>query len=538
LRRAPTLEVATLIATAFFVFALNVPFWSRFLTATEPAGFAAWLFVAATAVFVPAVFFLAITILGTKWTFKPLMMIALPITASLSFFMHEYGAVIDSDMLHNAIETNPEEVRDLLTTGSIAYVALLGLLPAYLVWRTPIAYRDFWSDVRVKAKWCGVAAVTAAALFMAFFMDFTSVFRENPQLRMSLAPTNVITALQKLLKRNDRLTPGIVAAFGSDAARAARPPTHKQSTTILVIGETARAANFSLNGYKRDTNPRLKAVPGLINFPNVKSCGTATAQSLPCLFSGLGRENSPHHVGYAQENLLDVLMRTGLSVTWRENQAGCKSLCARVPTDELTDIKNNAFTDMGENPDEFLLVGLEDKIKAQTTDSVIVLHMMGSHGPAYYKRVPDKFRRFTPVCEHSQFSRCTNEEVVNAYDNTIYYTDHVLGELIALLEKLDTEGTPAAMIYVSDHGESLGENGIYLHGMPYAIAPEFQTHVPMMAWLSPSFANQSGLDTACLATAATKPHTHDNFYHSVLGLSAVTTKTYDVKLDIFAGCRK
>lgn len=485
-----------------------------------------------------AAFYLAITILGTKWTFKPLLMIVLPATAAISYFMREYGVVIDADMLQNAIQTNPEEVRDLVNPGAIAYVGLLGILPAYLVWRAQIGYRGFWADVRVKTKWALIAAAVIVAMFMPFFMNFTSVFRENPQLLMSLAPSNATSAIRKLIKKNARLTPIVVQPFGTDAVRATLPASHKKSVTILVIGETARAANFSLNGYTRDTNPRLKAVPELINFPNVKSCGTATAQSLPCMFSGLGRENSPPNAGYTQEGLLDILKRAGLDVSWRENQAGCKAICFRVPTDELTNVKNKAFTELGENPDEFLLEGLEDKIKAQTKDGVIVLHMMGSHGPSYYKRVPPKFRVFTPVCEHSQFSRCTTEEIVNAYDNTILYSDHVLGELIALLAKLDASGTPAAMLYVSDHGESLGENGIYLHGMPYAIAPVFQIHVPMVMWLSPTYAAQSDVDMACLKKSATEPHSHDNLFHSVLGITNVTTKVYDKKLDIFATCRK
>ena len=527
-----------MIASAFFLFVLNVPFLHRLFDAVKPANVYEWLFALATIYVALAAFFVAFTILGTKWTFKPLLYIALPVTAALSYFMWEYGVVIDAGMLQNAVQTNPEEVRDLVSPGSVLYVTLLGLLPAWIVWKTPIAFREFWHEVRVKFKWAMVALLPALALFFPFFMNFTSVFRENPQLMMSMAPSNAITAVRKFIKRNARSGPIVVKPFATDAVRSPLSPTHKKSVTVLVVGETARAANFSLNGYERETNPRLKAVPDLINYPDVKSCGTATAQSLPCMFSGLSREKSPASAAYIQENLLDVLKRAGLDVLWRENQAGCKAICERIPTDHLTDMKLKAFTDMGENPDEILLDGLEDKIKAATGDSVIVLHMMGSHGPAYYKRVPPNFRVFTPVCEQSQFSRCKNEEIVNAYDNTILYSDHVLGELIAKLEKLDASGTPAAMLYVSDHGESLGESGIYLHGMPYSIAPEVQKHVPMVIWLSPGYTAQTGIDTACLKAGASAPYSHDNYFHSVIGLTSVTTKAYDPKLDIFAKCRK
>ena len=332
--------------------------------------------------------------------------------------------------------------------------------------------------------------------------------------------------------------PTIVEPFGTDAKRGLSwtTPT-RRSVTVLVIGETARAANFSLNGYARETNPQLGKVPGLINFPRVMSCGTATAQSVPCRFSGAGRANTSSDISLRREGLLHMLQRAGFEVTWRENQAGCKGVCKNIPTEVTTDAKLIPFYNNGESNDAILLQGLEEKIANATGDSVIVLHMMGSHGPAYYKRYPAEFEKFTPVCASSQFSRCTSEEIINAYDNTIAYTDHVLAELAGALQRLDAKGHPASMIYVSDHGESLGEKNIYLHGMPYAIAPEAQKHVPMVMWLSPAFQTTFGLDTGCLAGHAKGEFSHDNFFHSVLGLLDIATSTYDTALDIFAPCR-
>jgi lipid A ethanolaminephosphotransferase len=350
---------------------------------------------------------------------------------------------------------------------------------------------------------------------------------------------NYMSALANYSKKKVSLKPAAVKPFGIDAKRGPSwtTPTRK-SVTVLVIGETARAVNFSLNGYARETNPRLAKLDGLINFPNVTSCGTDTAQSLPCMFSGAGRAKTSSDISRRREGLLDIIKRAGFPVLWRENQSGCKAVCARVATENLTTSKIPQFFHNSESSDAVLLHQLEDKIAAAGSDAVIVLHMMGSHGPAYYKRYPPEFEKFTPVCKSSQFSHCTGEEIVNAYDNTILYTDHVLGELAEKLKALDAAGQPASMIYLSDHGESLGEKNIYLHGMPYALAPQVQKHVPMVMWFSPLYQKTFGLDTACLAQRSKSEFSHDNFFHSVLGLLDIETKPYAPELDIFAPCRK
>jgi len=183
------------------------------------------------------------------------------------------------------------------------------------------------------------------------------------------------------------------------------------------------------------------------------------------------------------------------------------------------------------------VTGLQEKIDSMQGHSVVVLHMMGSHGPAYYKRYPASFERFQPACRESQFSRCERSEIINSYDNTIVYTDYVLSQVIELLQSNDRHGLPSAMIYASDHGESLGESNIYLHGLPYALAPDVQKHVPMLLWVSPKMQAEFHIDTACLKHRSHEPVSHDNFFHSVLGLLDVETDVYRPGLDIFASCR-
>src|SRR5690606_5835407 len=144
-------------------------------------------------------------------------------------------------------------------------------------------------------------------------------------------------------------------------------------------------------------------------------------------------------------------------------------------------------------------------------NATIVLHMTGSHGPSYYRRYPAEFAKFKPECRTSEFSDCTTDEIVNAYDNSILYTDHILSEIINVLKGSDDRFAPA-MIYMSDHGESLGEDGLYLHAAPYFIAPDVQTHIPFIAWFSPDYANATKLATACVRQDATDASSHANLF--------------------------
>jgi lipid A ethanolaminephosphotransferase len=308
----------------------------------------------------------------------------------------------------------------------------------------------------------------------------------------------------------------------------------------MVVGETARAANFSLNGYSRLTNPELAQVPGLLNFGNMHSCGTATAVSLPCLFSGLGRAHYTQRSAQGQEGLLDVLRHAGIEVLWRDNNSGCKGVCDRVASEDVSvPLRGDPLCNDEECFDEILLRGLRQRIHDSRKDMVIVLHQKGSHGPAYWKRYPASFNRFGPACETSDLAKCSQTSIVAAYDNTMLYTDHVLARAIALLELSGREdGVDTAMMYFSDHGESLGENNLYLHGAPYFIAPEEQRHVPFMLWLSEGFRHRFKLDQTCLNARTGQQFNHDYIFHSTLGMLNISTAVYNPGLDLFNACRR
>jgi lipid A ethanolaminephosphotransferase len=355
------------------------------------------------------------------------------------------------------------------------------------------------------------------ALVLGNFKYVTYVSRENRDLQAYVTPVFALASARKLYRK---LHPKAPPAF-ERVEDARRIPTRVPTIGVLVVGETARADHFQLNGYARPTNPRLSARPDVVSFTDASSCGTSTAYSVPCMFAFLGREDYSPEKAASQSNSLDLLQQTGVDVFWIDNNSGCKGVCARLP--------EGHYESVGEVYDESLLPALDARLAlARQTgrDALIVLHMLGSHGPSYYKRYPESFAIFRPFCANGAPHSCDLGEIANAYDNTILYTDYVLDQVIARLESL---GGPGFMLYASDHGESLGENGIYLHGLPYAVAPAAQTHVPVIFWGSSGIPGGGAPRRDELARHAVS---HDHLSHTLLGAFRVQTRVYRPELDI------
>jgi lipid A ethanolaminephosphotransferase len=475
---------------------------------------------------------------------KPLLMLLLVAAALGMHFMRSYGIVIDSTMIVNVLQTDPREARDLLSVGMLLTLLLVALVPAVLLWRQFLQRPAWPAQVLRIAVFITVNIVIFALTLALSFQTFSSNMRNHTQLRYLVNPLNSIYALVNLASRPLRQGPTPLVALGQDAQLGASytQPAHKAPLLVLVVGETARVSNFGINGYTRPTTPELAALQRterMVSLRNVWSCGTSTAASLPCMFSHLGKEAFEAKASN-YENLLDVLQRAGLAVLWLDNQSGCKGLCDRVNQADTTREKLPALCDTGECFDAIMLHNLNARIAAlpatqRAKGVVVVMHQMGSHGPAYFKRAPTAFKKFTPECASNALQDCSREQVVNSYDNTIAYTDHLLASTIGWLKTKEKENS-SAMVYVADHGESLGENNIYLHGLPYAIAPDVQKRVPWITWLSGSFATRSKVDVACLNARADGRVTHDHYFHSVLGLMDVKSGVYNKALDVYAAC--
>ncbi len=485
-------------------------------------------------------------LLAWRRSIKPLLVFLLIAAAVGMHYMLSYGVVIDSTMMVNVLQTDPRETRDLLSFKLLFTVLFVAGLPGIWLWRQNVQRLGWPVQTWRNVVFLLVNLVIVVVALGLSFQTFSSNMRNHTQLRYLINPLNSLYALGNLAAKPLRKGPMPLAKLGEDAKLGASYtlPANKPPLVVLVVGETARTGNFGINGYVRPTTPELSAMMAterIASLRNVYSCGTSTATSLPCMFSHLGKD--AFEAGNTNfENLVDVLQRAGLAVLWIDNQSGCKGLCDRIPDVTTSALKNPEFCPSGECFDAIMLHQLDERIAAlpapqRAKGVVIVMHPMGSHGPAYYKRVPPAFKKFTPGCDSSALQDCTREQVTNSYDNTIAYADHFLASTIKWLKTKENIAQPA-MVYVADHGESLGENNIYLHGLPYALAPDVQKKVPWITWLSGGFAARSKLDTGCLQSHANERITHDSYFHSVLGLLDVQTRVYQRALNIYAPCTK
>lgn len=512
----------------------NFAFWQAMNKALGPFRFYSVYFMFALGVVVIGLINHLITLFSFKYLVKPLLVVLLLCSAAASYFMQSYGVMLDTTMMQNIMETDPSEAAELLSLKLFMYLLVLGFLPALIIVRTRIVYKPWRTELLIKAGNLLLTFCIITVTVLLVYKDFVSFGRNNNELKNLINPLNYIFAIKKY-GQNNWFEQRPVRAMGVNDYEIIVPDKQgRKNLTILVVGETARASNFSLNGYRQNTNPKL-ARQDIINFSNTWSCGTATAVSVPCMFSSLGREHYTEDAAEHQENVLDELRHAGIQVSWRDNNSGCKGVCARVETLEMSSVKNSKYCVNGECYDDILFSDLQQYVDNLKNDAVIVLHQQGSHGPTYHLRYPKEFAVFKPFCDTNQLEDCTREQVINVYDNTILYTDHFLNGVIEFLQHNDKHFN-TAMLYMSDHGESLGENGMYLHGLPYFIAPDDQKHVPFIIWMSDQFATTIGIDKTCLKARRDERFSHDNLFHSMLGLMGVNSVNYKQQLDVFAPC--
>ncbi|MGC0807816.1 phosphoethanolamine transferase EptA [Pantoea agglomerans] len=480
---------------------------------------------------------IVVTIASFLWLDRITIALFIFVSATTQYFIQHYGIILDRSMITNMVDTTPAESLALLTPKMIAVIFFTGIFMAALAfWPAFRKSVPVWKGIIQRGVNLIISVALIAVIAMLFYKDYASLFRNNHELVKSLSPSNFIAASLSYYNHRERANLPLVK-IGEDAHQLPHMLNgSKKNLTILVVGETSRAANFSLGGYSRPTNPLL-AEEDVVYFPDVSSCGTSTAVSVPCMFSNMPRKHYDDALASHQEGLLDIIQRAGLSVLWNENDAGCKGACERIPNQDMTALNLPGMCIKGECYDEVLFHGLEEYIKQLQGNGLIVLHTIGSHGPTYNHRYPPAFRKFTPTCETNQIQECSQAQLSNTYDNTILYADYIVDKAIELLKAHQEEFT-TSLVYLSDHGESLGEKGVYLHGLPYAIAPEVQTRVPLLIWLSPDYQQRYAVDYKCLSQqATTQKYSQDNLFSTMLGITGVQTREYVSSDDIVATCR-
>jgi len=503
----------------------NWPLWRALLALPETASPRGGLFVVAFGAMIAALMTALLALFAWRVTIKPAIAFLLLAAAFGAHFMGSYGVVIDTTMMTNVLQTDPREVRDLLSWRMLATIAVLAGPPLWWLWQVRVARAGWWPQAGRNLLGLVAALAVLAALVFSLFADLSATMRNHRSMRYLINPVNSLYALGDLAAQSGAKPAGPPLPIGLDARITPRAAGILPPMLVMVVGETARADHFGLNGYARATTPELAALD-VLSFRNVMSCGTSTATSLPCMFSHLGKSDYEAR-DRDHENLLDLVQRAGMAVLWIDNQAGCKGLCERVP---------HVDTCSGDDcMDDAMLQGLDDRLAALPAPArergvLIVLHQMGSHGPAYYKRSPPDRKPFMPECTTNVLQQCERGALVNGYDNSIAYADHTLAQTIAWLRGQQAR-FETTLLYASDHGESLGENNLYLHGLPYAVAPIEQKHVPMLLW------PRAGFNAECLRTQQNAALTHDNLFHSALGVLGITAREYKPQLDALAPCR-
>jgi lipid A ethanolaminephosphotransferase len=509
LRRSLSAPALILIAALVNAVLYHAPLFAFALGSLDTAsarGLLTLLTLAVLVVAATALVFGALA-LASERLVKPLLMIAAVGNSIALYFVLAYGVVLDKAMMGNVLATTPSEAGELFHPRLLAYLLVLGALPCWLLSRVTLG-----ATPRLR-RLAFVGIVLAVTLGWAYANAPSWLWLDQNARRlggMTLPWSYVVNGSRRLLdlaapREQKLLPPAHFAASGP-------------SVVMLLIGEAARAQDFSLYGYPRPTNPRL-ATLGVAALPHARSCSTYTTASLVCLLSHLdsGRAGS-------WEPLPSYLQRNGVDVIWRTNNWGEPRMAVQT-FERARELRAQCRGD-GCNYDEVLLQGLAERIRASARERVfVVLHLGGSHGPAYHDKYPARFETFKPVCTSVELQRCTREALVNAYDNTIVYADHVIAEAIALLQGLGP--IPTALMYVSDHGESLGEYGLYLHGTPYSIAPDVQKDIPFIVWTSAAFRERKSLRVPEQVSQAW-------VFHSVMGALDLRSDVYRPELDLFS----
>lgn len=527
------LETVALLVSLFFSTFSNVGFFRAVAATGALHGTGGVLTALSLFVAITALHWLLFGVLLTRWTAKPLLTVLLLVTALAARFMSQYTVYLDDDMLRNILHTDSKESRELVSLALLPWLLAFGALPSLLLWRVRLRVRPWRQALLLRVGWLLLATVLAGGAMLVSFSHLSALFRNHREVRHLITPGNYLVSLGRVLahERADRLAPR--TPIGTQARVIGRPAAAPPRLLVIVIGETVRAQNWGLNGYARQTTPQLAQLHP-VNFSDVRACGSATEVSLPCMFSPGGRADYDAARILHSQSLLHVLEHAGIPTLWRDNQTGCKGVCDELAFESFehaTDVR--ACTAEG-CLDEVMLHDLDAAIARHPGDQVVVLHPLGNHGPSYFRRYPPRLRRYLPACEHDDLGQCSRAEIVNAYDNAILYADDFLARTVRQLAAVRDRDT--ALIYLSDHGESLGEDGLYLHGIPYAIAPDTQTKVPMLMWFSDGFAAHRGLDVSCLQRRAQAPASQDHLFHSVLGLLQVSTLEYLPARDLFKAC--
>lgn len=531
-----SIELLAVLVSLYFTLTCNYLFFKAALAERDWSSSETWLFAASIFVAITALHASILLAALNRWTAKPVLAVLFLVTAGATYYMNKYTVFFNTEMVRNILVTDVKEAQELFSWEMAFHIAIVAGLPILALWRVRFKRRTWQRTALIRILMLMASLMLAIGSVMFVFQDFSSLMRNQKEVRFLITPAAYLTSFIRVVAADSaKVNQPKINISGDAKLGAGWKMRTKPMLFILVVGETTRAANWGLNGYEHQTTPELAKL-NVLNFTHATSCGTNTEVSVPCMFSKFGRRNYDESAIHSHESLLHIINHVGLNTVWRDNQGGCKGVCDGLEEQRLDSSTHPTLCNAERCLDEILFNDMDGVIqKAKNGNLFVVLHQLGSHGPAYYSRYPAGIRKFTPTCDTSDLSKCTKEQIVNTYDNTVLYTDHFLAKTIDFLKHQSNYDT--AMLYLSDHGESLGENGIFLHGLPYSIAPKEQTQIPMVMWMSQGFASSFNVNNDCLKRKTDNPISHDNLFHSLLGMLQIESKYYEKELDITSECR-
>ncbi|MFD0989853.1 phosphoethanolamine--lipid A transferase EptA [Mariniflexile jejuense] len=443
------------------------------------------------------ILFYTLRIFG-KW----LLVIFFIINAIALYFINNYGIIIDETMIGNILNTNFEESSSFFSFSLILYLIFLGIIPSILIFKIKpinIPFKKFLVHVFLTLIFLLSLAFANSKNWL--WIDKNSKTLGGLVMPWCYAVNTHLFYLHKNQKNKEQIL--LPKATIKDT---------KKSIVVLVIGESARSKNFSLYGYKKNTNPLLSKISNVYSY-KAESNATYTTAGVKSIL-----EHKSSNKLY--EILPNYLFRSNVEVFWKSTNWG-------EPTVKIKNYQNKEDLKklcVGNkcDYDEILLNGLKEQILTSKKNKIlVVLHTSTSHGPTYYKKYPTEFNKFNPVCKSVELANCTQEELTNAYDNTIVYTDYILASLIEELKQIEEYNS--SLIYISDHGESLGENNLYMHGIPVSMAPKEQLEIPFIVWLS----------DGSRKLKENKMLSQHHVFHSILDFLAVGSPIYNEDMSIF-----
>lgn len=502
LKRPISLQTECMILSAFTLVAYHIPFFRLVLDKIE-GGFNGVLITAGLAVLMLALnhFFYYLVLYTGRFVGRCILAFTFVADAISLYFINSYEVLITDSMMGNVFNTQFSEASGFFSFAAVLYILFLGVIPCIFIFA---AKTDFGSFKRFLSN-IGLALGLAVAIAFVNIQNWPWIDRNSTELGSLLMPwsytVNTVRFYNGEKKRNQKeiLLPDAVISNES------------KDVCILIIGESARRDHFSLYGYEKVTNPLLAEdnVTSLI----ANSAATYTTAGVKAIL-----DHQP--TGKLYEILPNYMYRTGVDVIWRTSNWGEPPVhIEKYHT--VRDLKK-MYPDADDRYDGILLTGLKEEIMSSEKDKILViLHTNTSHGPTYNKKYPAEFERFTPVCTTVEMSKANPQELMNAYDNSVLYTDYIIHSAIEILKEFTDRRT--CMLYVSDHGESLGEGNLYMHGVPMSIAPKEQVEIPFIVWTS-----KDAVEVKELAEVG-----QYHVFHSVMDFLGVESPVFDEDKNIF-----